>query len=136
MNDQQYAILADELTNDPEGIGYAGMDDVQAQDALNLVNRTRVRASMSGDEVYTATDSAELASLTDTELNLWLSMCARLSIDPGATANVQTLRRIFGGPASATEGALSILRSETVSRAAELGLPGVTAGDVEYARTL
>ena len=126
------SVLSDEIANDPLGRGYAGMTNQEAADSLNAVNRTRIRASMSGDEVFQATDAAEFGALTDAKRALWLSFCARAAIDPGAAANVAFVKFIFGA-GSATVSALATRRTEVVSRAIELGIRS-TAGLVEDAR--
>jgi len=128
-------ILKGELANDPLGRGYAGLDAEQAAASLNLKDRSRVRASMSGDEVFQATVAAEFAALAanSRKQDMWLAFCARGSIDPAGAGNVAFVQFIFGA-GSATVAALSSLRQETISRAAELGLGEVLPGEVEEVR--
>ena len=135
-----YQALHDELTNDPLARGYAGMTDEQAAADLNTVYRTRNRASLSGDEVFQATVPAEFNALSDGSGNNtadiqshWIGFCGRETIDPFATANVQFVIDTFGS-GSTTVSNLQALRVEDVSRAEELGLGTVTAGDVQKAR--
>ena len=135
-----YQTLADELTNDPLGRGYAGMTDAAAAADLNTEYRTRIRATMTGDEVFQQTDPAEFAALDDGSANNtpdsqghWLAFCGKDSIDPQATANVQFLRHIYGA-SSTTESNLAAARQETISRATELGFGEVKVGHIEQAR--
>lgn len=53
--------------------------------------------SISGDDVFGATDAAEFGSLTDHKQLLWLSFCSRQTIDPFGAANVAFVQFIFGG---------------------------------------
>lgn len=134
-----YQALFDELTNDPLSRGYAGMTDAEAADDLNTEYRTRNRASMSGDEVFGATDPAEFNALDTGSGNTpdvqghWIAFCGRDNIDPFGSANVAFVQSVFGA-GSTTVSNLAALRTETVSRAVELGLGAVTAGDVIKAR--
>ena len=128
-----YQALHDELVNDPLARGYAGMTDEQAAADLNTVYRTRNRSSMSGDEVYNATDPTEFSGLADVPKQLWMAFCGRTGIDPFATANVETAIQIFGNT-SQTVTNLQALRVEDVSRAVELGLGEVKVGHIEQAR--
>lgn len=130
-----YTVLKNELNNDPLGIGYAGMTSSEASVSINTANQSRNRASMTGDEVFSATDSTEFGSLSDTNKTLWLSFCGRDSINPFGLANVAFVTYLFNNP-STTLSSLQGLRTETVSRAVVLGLRYVTPGDIEYARTL
>ena len=123
-------ILTAELTADPENIGYAGKTDRQAADLMNVVNRPRGRASMSGDEVFQNIESQAVWDLlTPEQRNEFLTLCARDSIDPFGPANVALVTSIFGG-GSATVTNLQTARVETVSRGVELGLGRVGEGDV------
>lgn len=126
-------ILSAELTADPLSRGYSGMSDAEAADSLNAVNRTVIKASMSGDEVFAATVGTEFGGLTDAKRNQWLAFCGRDSINPQGAANVAFLQYIFGA-GSDTAAALVAARQVSVSRATELGLPFVWPIDVEDAR--
>jgi hypothetical protein len=128
------SILYDEITNDPLARGYAGMTNEEVSNDLNTVYRTRNRASMSGDEIYQQTVPAEFLALTADNKQLWMAFCGRDSINPFATANVQTVVQIFGS-VSTTVANLNASRVESVSRAVELGLGFVLPGEVDTART-
>lgn len=132
----KYDILAAELTDDPLGRGYAGMTDLQVSVSLNTVNRTRPWPFLTGDDAFQATDSSEFAALTnDTRRGLWLSFCARDTIDPFATANVAFVTWLFGG-GSQTVANLASVRQENLSRAEELGLPPVSEQHVANVRAM
>lgn len=134
-------VLKDELTSDPLGRGYAGMSDEEAAADLNISNRPRGRTSMSGDEIFQATNPGEFVALSTGSGNTaddqghWLAFCGRAEIDPFATANVQFVVAIFGS-GSTTVASLNTLRVESITRAVEL--PGVIApvkvGHVAVAR--
>jgi len=130
-----YAALNAELTGDPLARGYAGMDDQQAADDINSVYRDIPRAAMNGDEVFAATNAGEFGALTEHKQAMWLSFCARDQIDPYGTTNEAFVDWVYGG-GSTTRSTLASLRTRQGSRAEELGLPAVRAGDVEFARTL
>ena len=121
-------ILKDELANDPLVRGYAGMTDQAAADDLNTSYRTRDRTSMTGDEIAQQADTAEQAGLdngavnnTADVLSHWLALCARATVDPFATANVQLVISIFGA-ASTSVTNLQTARVESITRAVELGI--------------
>ena len=134
--------LQDELATDPEGRGYAGMTDEEAAADLNISNRTRNRTSMTGDEVFQATDAVEFAGLGSGQGNSvddqshWLSFCGRDIIAPFAGANVQFVTDIFTA-GSTTLANLQAARLESITRAEELGVRSpVSAGQVLTARAL
>ena len=119
-------VLKDELTNDPLVRGYAGMTDEEAADDLNTSYRTRNRTSMTGDEIAQAADPAEQDALdngaannTADVLSHWLALCARTTVDPFATANVQLVISIFGVGSTSVSN-LQAARVENITRAQEL----------------
>ena len=126
--------LSGELAADPLGRGYATMSDSEAADDLNTENRTVHRSSLSGDEMFGATDATEWSGLTDLQKQLWMAFCGRDSVDPYGSANVAFVQAIFGG-GSATVAALAAMRDRTVSRATELGIGRVLTGYVTKARS-
>lgn len=126
-----YQALSNEVSIDPLARGYAGMTDTQVADSLNSVDRSRNRTSMTGSEVFNATDSAEYNALTAEDKASWLSFCGIDSHDPFGTS-AAFVSNIFG--AGNTVNALIAARVETVSRATELSLSTVKVGDVEYVR--
>ena len=123
--------LKDELADDPLGRGYDAMTDQELVDSLNTADRQRNRTSMTGDEVFQATDPAEFGELptgsgnTADEQGHWLAFCGRNEIDPFAKANVELVKSIFGNT-SATVINLAAARVESITRAVERGLGNIT----------
>ena len=126
-------ILRTELTAGHPITGVYSEDDAIAAGQLNTINRTRIRTSMTGDEVFAATDPGEFGALTEHKRLTWLSLCGRSATDPAETANEALVKWIFGA-SSATLTALVAARTEHITRAAELGLGFVYPGHVENAR--
>ncbi len=122
-------ILATEIATDPLGRGYSSMSEQAVADDLNTVYRTRIRASMTGDEVFQQTVNADFAGLTDAKRDLWVSFTSKDIIDPGAASNVEFVQFIFGGGSSSVSN-LNAARVENISRAVELELGIVGEGDV------
>ena len=87
-----YKALKAELGN-PQ---YEEMSDTEVVASLQAPSRTRLRASMSGDEVFAAVDQEALAALPENVQTHVLEFCARDSIDPTSDANVAFVRRVFG----------------------------------------
>lgn len=125
--------LSDELTQDPLTRGYSGMSDVQAAADLNTEYRTRIKSSMSGDEIFVQTDPSEFAGLSEHKRLAWLSWTGKDSIDPGNESNVDFVKWIFGD-GSTTVSSLASARVESITRAEELGLGRVREGEVQMAR--
>ena len=135
MNDTQYTALQTEINTDPLTRGYGGMSDEALAIDINTEYRTSNRTSMTGDEVFGATDNTEFTGLSDHLRELWVSFTSKDSINPANATNIALLDYIFGG-SSTTKTTLATLRQIQISRASELELPTVTAGDVRYARSL
>ena len=128
--------LKDELDNDPLARDYAAMSDQAAADSLTKVkDRTRIRESMTGDELFQQTDATQFGVLSEHKRLAWLAFCGKDTINPGATANVAFVEWIFGDP-SATRTNLIAARSESISRAEELVLGKTRTGEIERARAL
>ncbi len=127
------AALAVELAAGHPGTGAYNADDALAAAELNAANRTRIVGSMSGDAIFAATDEAEFNALTDAKKTFWMAFCGRDSIDPAGSANVSLVNWIYGA-GSDTLTALAAARTETISRATELGLGVVRVGNVGEAR--
>lgn len=123
---------------DAESATYAALNDQDAAVTLNALSETRIKASLTGVEVFEATDSSDFTALTDAQKAQWLSLCAIESMDPSNGGVMVTLAQdIFaGGASSATAIALIALRNESISPATEQGLPLVRADNVRVARTL
>ena len=130
-----YQALADELIAGHPITGAYSADDATALGELKAQNRTRPLASLSGDEVFNATDNSEFIALTDHKQLLWVSFTSKDSIDPFSTTNVAFVDHVFG-TSSTTKSNLATLRVVTASRAEELGLGDVVLGDIQNARAL
>ncbi len=110
-------------------------DNELAAAQFNAVDMTRVRLSMTGDEVFAATDTTEFGGLTDHQQQIWLAFCGRETIDPAGTSNVALVTWVFGGP-SVTLAALAAARTEAVSLATSEGLGVVKVGYIQRARAV
>lgn len=129
------SIIKTEIDGDPLTRGYAGMTDEAVADDLNTVYRTANKGSLTGSLLFEATDNTEWAALTDNKKSLWISFCNKTSVDPFNSSVVAFVQYIFGG-GSTTVTNLNSLRTENISRAAELGVGSVRPGDVAQARSL
>ena len=130
-----YIALKAELDAGHPDTGAYNVDDTLAAAELNAVNRTVPRASMNGDEIFAATDNAEFVGLTDHKQQLWVSFTSKDIINAYDATNIDFLDYIFGA-GSDTKTVLAGIRTEDISRAAEVGLGSPDAGHVGYARTL
>lgn len=133
MTPAQLAILKTELTTDPLG-RYAGLDDAQAAERLNVPDRTTDRDTLHSGELIASIVSAEYTALTANQKDY-----VRLVAMAESLPITGTLRSELGGifPAgSQTRGNLVALLRAPGSRARELGLPPVTPSDVADARRL
>ena len=120
-----YEALKAEVLDDPLGVGYSSMTDDLVAAALNVVNRTRNRQSMSASEVLNAVDVADYNGLTNAaEAKLW-DLLGIGDLNPfGVEATLMV--QLFGaGSATITE--LQALRVEVMSRAVELNMLGASA---------
>ncbi len=128
-----YTKLWFEISLDPVGIGYAGKTDVQIVVLLNTTLRNVDRAIIEAYEMIEATVPAEFATLTAVEKQ-------RYQIITGAgTVNIRgpNIRAAIGamfGAGTQTRANLVALQTESMSRAAELGLGQVYSGHIGKAR--
>jgi len=127
--------LRDELRLDPLARGYAGMTDQQAADSLNAVKRAIPRTSIGGKDLLACTTVAELVALTAANRDVYLALIQMDSLDI-TNANVRNILGALFAAGTTTRTNLVALGSSTVavSRAGELGLGEVTAGEVQRAR--
>ena len=112
--------------------GSYNADSILAAAELNAVNIEVNLTSLSGDEMFGATDTTEYGLLSADDKQLWVSFCGRTSIDPFGAANVAFVQSLFAG--GVTIAALAAMRTKLVSRATELGLGVVKAGHINEAR--
>ena len=106
--------------------------DEEAAAQGNVVDMEENINSLSGDQLFTATDSTEFAALTNVKKQLWVSWC-NSDRDPFNVANVAFVNYIFGG-GSDTIAALALLRKRAVSIFQKEGLGAVQTGHVWEAR--
>lgn len=129
--------LKTELTTDPLPRGYSSMSHQAAADSLNSKNRSRDRQTLSGSTIYNCVSKTEFDALTaaqkETVRDIW-GLGDFIDIRTG-TITRANLVAIFNAQ-SATRAALLAAVSESISRADELGLGEVHAGDVAAARSL
>ena len=132
LDKDQLVIMKAELTADPLGRGYSSMDSQQVADDLKTEYRSRVKALMTATEVFQNIDKAEFLALADGHQNLVMNIMGFGSINP-AGREAEIFVQLFGAQ-SQTVQAVAQARQEPVSRAVELGVGGVRAGDVDEAR--
>ena len=112
---------------------YTGLTDAEAATALNLVNISTPKTSMSGSELLDAQDAVEFIALTDAKKAQWLALCGIGSVDPYGQA-VEVVKDIWGN-SSTTVSNLAAARTTLASRASQLGIGKVREGEVARART-
>lgn len=131
--------LAVELTNDPLTRGYAGMTDQQAADDLNTLYRYAYVDTVSGWEIFNATDDTEYAALTIDQKASWDRLCAIDQIDVSNGVAKAKEAELFG-PGTVTRTNLLNLKRTPISRAQELDIleyaSQITAEHVNQARAL
>ena len=128
-------ILKAELTDDPEFIGYSVMSNVEAADSLNTANRTVTRETLSSADIYETIVVSEFQALSDAAkvyVRDILALGGDVRVGAGSKARTVLIGAFGGGSGTIT--ALAAAITDTVSRAAELGLGFVQPGDVENAR--
>ena len=125
-----------ELDVDPLGRGYAGMTAVEAANNMNVEDRSVLKSSIPGHELFAQTDSAEYLALTADKKTEWLGLCGLDSVIPtNSSPAVPIVEDIFGNP-SATRTALIAYRSHLVSRGVEINVGLVREQHVIDARNL
>lgn len=131
--------LHNEIVNDPVTLGYAGKTDQQVADLLNSLTtgRTRNRTSVTKNEILAAMRNVDYPTTSANDQIRWNKLNLVLStdtIDASSTNIRDVFSAIFAGTATLT--ALNALATRIVSRAEELGLGPITAGDVQQARVV
>jgi len=93
-----YVALKAELDASHPVTGAYNADNALAAAELNALNRTRNKASLTGDQLFTATDTTDFGGLTDHKRNLWVAFCSK-DVDPFASAIVMANNavQIFDG---------------------------------------
>ena len=108
-------------------------DDAEAAAQFNAEDISHIKDSLSGEQIFAVTVTAEFAALTEHKQLMWMSFCARDSIDPEGSANVALVQWVFGA-GSATLAALAVARTELISLATQEGLGTVYTGHIQQAR--
>ena len=108
-------------------------DDALAAAQFNAEDIEHVKDSLSGEQIFAVTNTAEFAGLTEHKQQLWLAFCARDSINPAGSANVALVQWVFGA-GSNTLAALATARTELIGLASREGLGLVYPSHVTAAR--
>lgn len=125
--------LKTELIAGHPDTGAYSTDDALAAVQLNIVNRSRNLASLTGSEVMNAIVKVDFDELLATDKQRVWNILHLGTINPfGIEADMMVA--IFGG-ASATITALKAIRKVSVSRAGEIGLSVIREGHVREARS-
>lgn len=132
-----YAALRAELTTDPLALGYAALTDTQAAATLSALDtgRTQPRTAVPVQEIFNQVEDAAWPSTAILQ-DKWRGVLSMPVVDASNTNTRAILGTIFpnSGATAATRTRLLALSTTPVSRATELGLGTVTAGDVALAR--
>lgn len=128
------AALKTELETGHPETGAYDADAALAAGQLNEGNRTLPRATMTGSEVLNAVVGSEFTALDATEKQMLWDIVHLGTVNPFGVE--QTLMVSIFGAGAGTILALAAARQRPVSRAVEIGLGLVRAGDVERARAL
>ncbi|OHD27817.1 MAG: hypothetical protein A2Y38_25080 [Spirochaetes bacterium GWB1_59_5] len=139
MDETKYRQLETELTIDPKAVGYAGMTDEQAADALNEEGRTGEKKDvtlMATWRLLTAVDDAEYAALTPIQSSMFHAVLACVQVDLSNPRIRAILQRIFVATL-VTKANMVALAREPAARWEILDLGGEVAyWDVNRARQL
>ncbi len=127
------AVLKTELLAGHPDTGAYDADDAVAATELNVVNRTRTRATVEGSEILNATDDEEFTGLAAADKSRWLALCGVDEINTSSGV-AKSLEADLFGENTTTRTNLVALKSPPASRAIELGLGVVTQGKVWEAR--
>lgn len=153
MTNEQYAVLIDELRNDPLGVGYANMTDDEVAASLNEPRYSvpttrfitwRAIAAVLDDAEYAAVKAAlnQLAQVSPKVADM-IPFLSQATGDDGTgggidfgNAGVRAMIQALPGIGEATKQKLLALGERPASRAEILGLPEVYPGHVESARRM
>jgi len=122
------------IDSDPDVRGYVGMTDEEVSIDLHVPDRhTRIRNSMSRNEVIEAVVPAEYSALSDAKKAEFWGLIGVDNIDPSGNSAL-VVQDIFGASTTVTN--LNTARQESVNDAEYYELGDVTPGDVTQARAL
>lgn len=125
-----YAILKNELTADPQHLGYAAKaSDREKADLLNAATRTKPRESVSAADLLDCFTAADRAALKPELLAYLENLLAVGSCNPNSEAVRDWIAKVDADnkPVGAK---LAALQTRIVSRAEELGLAAIHPDDV------
>ncbi len=146
MPSNNYSVLIPEIRDDPRGYGYAGQTDQLVADTINAVgaptNISVRRKSVEIAELIEGFDKTEWQARDAPDRHI-IQECLRSLVVGTLNLRLRSHRAVLdrvkavftAGVAPTTSAALAALDMETISRAAELGIAGVTASHVSSART-
>jgi len=133
-----FQILADELTDDLLGRGYAGMDDQAASVDLNTSYRD-LWAELTSSQIFEAIVATEFQALNaanQARVDRLLGLGDGILSVPGSQARTEMVA-VFGGGSTTIANLLVIAQqSQTRSRELAWGRSQATTSDVNNARTL
>ena len=153
MTNEQYAILVQELRDDPLGYGYANMRDDEAAASLNEPRYSvptqrfitwRAIAAVLDDTEYAAVKAAlnQLAQVSPKVVDM-LPFLSQATGDDGTgggidfgNAGVRAMIQALPGIGEETKRKLLALGERPASRAEILGLPQVYPGHIQSARKM
>ena len=126
-----------ELDTDPAALGYLGMTDQQAADAMNdNAKGERAREDIPTHEIFEATVKSEWDALSNSDKQLYQSMASMGTIDVSGSNTRASLLDLFG-PATATRTNLAALNTEPASRGELIGVgSSVRVTEILEARAL
>lgn len=127
------AKLKTEITTDPLGRGYAGMDDDAIAASLAVRDRQADRETLDAETLMGALDEAEYNALAARGKTYWGLLVQAGSVPLTAIVKTQ-LSALFPNPSNTRTNVIALLK-RTGSRAEELNLGGQpTASDVANAK--
>ena len=130
MNKEKLLLLKAEIAFP----AYLAMTDSEIVVELNALDKQRNKTTMTGSEIWTATDAGDYVALADIQKGSWLSVCGIEKHDPFGVSD-QFVISVFGG-GSSTVATLAALRVELSSTAIINGFGNVGQGDIEDARNI
>lgn len=125
-------ILSLEISNDPLSRGYAEMTDQQIVESLMIKNRSVNKTALKNTEILEAIETSALLALTGDQATRVWGVLGMDSVNPFGNA-AKIFIDAFGNPSN-TLNALASLRTETISRAKELGINSLSAQIVANAK--
>ncbi len=133
----QHTILKNEMENDPEVRGYAGMTEQQVMDDINTNMTPAADATnLSNTDLYESVDPVDKASLSVDELADLRELYGidNILIGPTSKARAVLIAMFAAGTDTRTD-LLALVSGNTEARWAVLGLPGaVRLGWVQTVR--